>query len=397
MTGKALEPAARKRSVPPAPSASQYKWAHSLHPFSEPSDATPITDPTQLIGRTVEGKYRIDALIGRGGMGAVFRAENTRIGKQVAIKVLLKGYEKGSDQERRFLREARVAGSIGHPNIVEVFDLGHLDDGAPFQIMELLEGQTLADRIRIEGALPIDDLLDVAEQVLSALEAAHDRGIVHRDLKPDNVFLVERSGTTIAKLLDFGVSKSLTGDHTLSLTQTGVVVGTPYYLAPEQARGDRDVDPLADIWAMGVVMYEGLTGNLPFRADNYNALLAKILSTRPVPVARLRPQIPFAVTAIVDRALAFERSERFETADAMLRSLREARGRRHVSSELKLRTRTSSTPPGGKPTVSGDAIGESTLTGLALEDELRVSVVNGPDDPTEISDSFRYSETDRKR
>ena len=397
VTGEALEPSQRRRSVkPPPPSPVNYEWAHSVHPLSEPLESYEVQDASKLVGRTIEKKYRIEEMIGRGGMGAVFRAINTRIGKSVAIKVLLRGYEKGSESERRFRREARVAGSLGHPNIVEVFDLGHLDDGAPFQVMELLEGQTLADRIRIEGALPVDEVLDVAEEVLSALEAAHDRGIVHRDLKPDNVFLLERQGVVTAKLLDFGVSKSLTGDQTMSLTQTGMVVGTPYYLAPEQARGDRDIDHLVDLWAMGVVLYEGLTGTLPYRADNYNALLAKILSTRPTSLAKIRPQIDPRVAEIVETAMAHERRDRYESADEMLRELRAARGKSHVSSEMKLPSRRVTAPA----SIAGQdsrAVGRQTLAELSIEDELRASSIHGGDDPTEISDSFRYSETDRKR
>ncbi len=395
ITGRALEPERRRVSAPPPrPAPGSYQWAHSVHPLSGPreieGDEEATRDVSSMCGRIVEGKYRIEEPIGRGGMGVVYRAENTRIGKYVAIKILLKGYAKGSESERRFLREARIAGSIGHPNIAEVFDLGTLENGAPFQVMELLEGTTLAGRIRHEGALPIDEALEYAEQMLSALSAAHERGIVHRDLKPDNIFLhcpprEQRQGHTIAKLLDFGVSKSLLNDATLSLTQTGVVVGTPYYLAPEQARGDRGVDHRVDIWAMGIVLYESLTGALPFKADNYNALMAKILNSRPVPPQHIRPAIPEAIQDVVLRALAFEPQDRFHSADEMLATIRRARGTADRSSDRPFRALPD------VPVLHSSFPTDNTLS------DLRISTVQGPEDPTEISESFSYSEIDAGR
>lgn len=400
ITGQELVPEKRKTSSSPtraAGGADEYKWAHSVRPQPAPQDEARERDASTLIGRTIEDKYRIDRLIGRGGMGAVYRAENTRIGKYVAIKILLKGYAKGSEGERRFLREARIAGSIGHPNICEVFDLGTLEDGAPYQVMELLEGGSLASRIKLEGALPIDEVLDISEQVLSALAAAHGRGIVHRDLKPDNVFLHTPSsgrhrghgaeaagGATQAKLLDFGVSKSLLGENTLSLTQTGVIVGTPYYLAPEQARGDRGLDHRVDLWAMGVVMYEALTGALPFKADNYNALIVKILQTRPPLPTALRPRLHEPIEAIVMRALAHEPRDRFGSAEEMLAALRLAR---------RLGSGADAAALHGQPEVLSPSVAASPSEG-ALEHDLRISVVHGPEDPTEIRDSFGSREVD---
>ncbi|HJL18184.1 MAG TPA: serine/threonine-protein kinase [Sandaracinaceae bacterium LLY-WYZ-13_1] len=314
----ALETRARRRSKSP-PSERSYAWAHSVHPFSGGDDPDADLEPADLdtfVGRVVEGKYRIEKLIGRGGMGAVFRAVNTRIDKAVALKVLYRGYARGSDAERRFLREARIAGSLGHPHIVEVFDLGHLDDGKPFQVMELLEGQSLAERIQTDGALPEHEVLEIADQVLSALEAAHERGVIHRDLKPENVFLTRWRGATVAKLLDFGVSKSL-AEHTLSITRTGVVVGTPYYMSPEQARGQGEVDHRIDVWAMGVLLYEAVTGVLPFNAQSVEKLLTKILTRRPVAPTRFRARLTPEVEALILDALAFEPDDRPPSAAAM--------------------------------------------------------------------------------
>ena len=365
VTGRPIEAPPARASAPalvPAPLTADtavrpegYRWKHSLHPEAEGE----APEPADLVGRTIDGKYRIDALLGKGGMGAVFRAENTRIGKPVAIKILVRAYERGSESERRFSREARIVGSLGHPNIVEIFDLGALEDGAPYQVMELLEGRTLAERIRREGALEVDEALDVADQVLSALGAAHQRGIVHRDLKPDNVFLATRGGVPVVKLLDFGISKNLAReDETLSLTRPGAVVGTPYYLSPEQAKGD-PIDHRADIWSMGVVLYETLTGALPFQAENYNRLMMQILTTRPRPLRERRASIPEDVEAFVLRALAFDAAGRFQGAAEMRRAIRALRGRAQ--------------------TASVDDVGVV----LAEPDE-------PDDDPTEISDRFRH-------
>ncbi len=364
VTGKTIELSTKPRRRPkPPPSEEDYAWAHSLHPFSEAEGGARLDERSleRFVGTIIEDKYRVDALIGRGGMGAVFRAENLRIHKPVALKLLSAPYEAGSDAERRFLREARVAGSLGHPNIVEVFDLGHTEDGMPFQVMELLEGQSLAERIRTEGALPEADGLDIAAQILSALEAAHGRGVVHRDLKPENVFLVERSGGLVAKLLDFGVSKSLT-EQTLSITVTGVVVGTPYYLSPEQARGERDLDHRVDIWAMGVLMYETLTGVLPFKAESYDELLKKIVSTRPQPPSRFQPRMTTAVEDIIQRAMAFRAEERFASASEMLGAVTEARR-----------------APKARPAPSYDLDGPGDVT---------VRAQLAPEDPTEVKGGF---------
>lgn len=269
-----------------------------------------------LIGRLVDGKYRVHGVIGRGGMGAVYRAEHERIGRAVALKVLLRGHGRGSASERRLYREARIAGALGHPNIVRIDDIGQLEDGAPFIVMELLEGESLATRIDREGPLPMEPLLAIVRQVLSALAAAHAKGVVHRDLKPDNVFLTKRAdGTEIAKLLDFGVSKNVLLDET-QLTRTGLVVGTPYYLSPEQARG-RAVDGRTDVWAAGVLLYEGLTGHMPFEAQTYESLLARILEAPPVPPSIVRSAVPEVLDEIITRALAKSPDDRFDGAAEM--------------------------------------------------------------------------------
>jgi len=204
------------------------------------------------------------------------------------VKVLHATHATKKDSIRRFQQEARAAGAIGHPNICGVMDLGTLDDGSPYIVMERLQGETLAERVAAEAGLPFDDVIDILVQVLSGLVAAHEQQIVHRDIKPENIFLTRRVGCPpLVKVLDFGVSK-MTGplgasvrQEDLALTRTGMVMGTPYYMAPEQARGERDLDVRVDLYACGVILYEALTGRRPFVALNYNALLVQILTATP--------------------------------------------------------------------------------------------------------------------
>jgi hypothetical protein len=281
---------------------------------------------TDLIGRTVSGRYIIKGVLGEGGMGTVYEAEHLGLGRSVAIKVLNPSQAKKRVAVKRFQQEARAAGAIGHPNICEVYDLGLLDDGSPYLVMEKLIGTTLADRISREGGLPFDEIADVMIQVLSGLIAAHDKGIVHRDIKPENIFLARRVGCPpIVKILDFGVSKMMPqfqgGDEQLDLTRTGMVMGTPYYMSPEQARGERNLDGRVDVYACGVMMYEAIVGKRPFLAPNYNALLLSIINTTPKPLREVRPATPPALEAIVVHSMAKARDDRYPSANAVLRDV----------------------------------------------------------------------------
>ena len=291
-----------------------------LRPVDEPA-----TDPKiqaddsvrDLIGKTIGQKYLIKSVIGEGGMGTVFEAEHYALGRTVAVKVLHPMQAKRPVAVKRFHQEARAAGAIGHPNICEVYDLGTLDDGSPYLVMERLLGETMADRIAREGGLPFGDVIDGMTEVLSALTAAHEKGIVHRDIKPENVFMTRRGASPIAKLLDFGVSKILSmagGDEELALTRTGMVMGTPFYMSPEQARGDRDLDARVDIYGCGVMMYEMLTGRRPFRASNYNALLVQILSAQPAPARELRGDLPVGFDRVIQKSMRRARDERYQNA-----------------------------------------------------------------------------------
>ncbi len=259
-------------------------------------------------------------------MGKVYEAEHLDLGRQVAVKVLNPLQAKKRSAVKRFKREARAAGAIGHPNICEIYDLGVFEDGSPYLVMEKLIGTTLADRISREGGLPFDEIADVMAQVLAGLVAAHDKGIVHRDIKPENIFLAERVGCApIVKILDFGVSKMMpefqSDEDQLDLTRTGMVMGTPYYMSPEQARGERDLDGRVDVYACGVMMYESIVGRRPFLAPNYNALLLAIINTAPQPLRAVRPATPPAMEAIVGRMMAKVRDERYRNAKAALREI----------------------------------------------------------------------------
>jgi eukaryotic-like serine/threonine-protein kinase len=287
--------------------------------------ASPTSSGRSLLGHVIGDKYAVTAIIGEGGMGAVYEAEHLQIGRLVAVKVM---HPRERTQRReaisRLEHEARVAGRIGHPNICEVYDMGWLPDGSPYLVMERLHGETLAQRIERCGVVPPSELVDIMLQVLSALVTAHDRGVVHRDLKPENIFLSERAGMLpVAKLLDFGISQASGVDGAMmDLTRTGMVMGTPYYMAPEQARGDVKLDRRLDLWAAGVILYEALTGQRPFVAGNHNALLVQILTLWHRPVTELDPTIPPGLSRLVDRALAKSRDERFQSAREFQEGLR---------------------------------------------------------------------------
>jgi serine/threonine protein kinase len=291
--------------------------------------------PADLVGKTIGGKYAIRRVLGGGGMGTVFEAEHLTIGRAVALKVLHPKHSQKKEIVQRFYREARAAGRIGHPNVCEVFDMDTLDDGSPYLVMEKLVGETLARRMAAEVKLPLYGLVDILIQVLSALTAAHEKGIVHRDIKPENIFLARRAGgPDQAKLLDFGVSKTtraLLDDakDDPDLTRRGMVMGTPHYMSPEQARGDRDLDARVDLYACGVILYQALTGQRPFVAENNRAVLREVLTATPRPVRELRPALPRKFDAILERAMARSREDRYRSAAefrADLQSLRDAHG-----------------------------------------------------------------------
>ncbi|HUT76039.1 MAG TPA: serine/threonine-protein kinase [Polyangia bacterium] len=278
-----------------------------------------------MIGKVLDDKYRLSRLIGEGGMGTVYEAEHQRIHRQVAVKLMRREIEGSSASVERFHREAMAASAIGHPNIIEIFDVGLESDGTAFIVMELLRGVSLSALLKLEGVVVPARALSFALQILSALDAAHSKGIIHRDLKPDNVFLaVDRMLREVVKVLDFGVAKIQgTPERDLELTKSGVVFGSPFYLSPEQARGRRDLDQRVDLWAAGVILYQMLGGKRPFDGENYNEILGRILMEEPIPLCILAPDIPPGLARVVERALAKDREQRYGTAREMLEALLE--------------------------------------------------------------------------
>jgi len=306
-----------------------------------------------LRGRVLDGKYRLVRLIGEGGMGSVYEAEHTVLHRRAAVKVLHAEYAGSREAVDRFLREALAASAIGHPNIIEVHDVGQEPDGTTFIVMELLKGQDMGSLLAMEGRLDPPRVVAIVLQVLSALHEAHRKGIVHRDMKPDNVFLaIDPRLREEVKLLDFGVAKiqgCLEGTESMSLTRTGMTLGTPYYIAPEQARGRKDIDARVDLWALGVMMYEMLSGRLPFEGEGYNQIISSVLLDDHVPLLEVAPDVPVHLAEIVELALVKDRSLRYQSAAEMIGDLlplhdEQAIYRLTSSSDLALR-RHSDPPP----------------------------------------------------
>jgi serine/threonine-protein kinase len=255
-------------------------------------------------------------------MGAVYEALHEQIGKPVAVKVLLPRDAADGELIARFHREAQAAAAAGHRGIVDIYDVGVTADGSPFLVMELLRGRSLGALLDQRGSLDLPLTAYIACHVLSALSAAHAAGVVHRDLKPDNVFLVD-SGAALpeVKLLDFGISRVVTPGTVTRMTRSGAVMGTPHYMSPEQAAGEHDIDHRTDLYSVGVILYECLTGVMPFDADNYNALLARIISTEPRAPRDVRPDLPPELEAAVMKALAKRRDHRHHDAAELFRAV----------------------------------------------------------------------------
>lgn len=267
------------------------------------------------IGDVLDGKYKIVRLLGEGGMGAVFEGENTRIHRKVAIKVLHGEVASNEEAMTRFEREAQAAGRIGSEHIVEVLDMGDLPGGERYMVMEFLEGEALSDRIA-HGRMDPKDIARLMVDMLEGLKAAHEAGIVHRDLKPDNVFLLaHRSGKKdFVKIVDFGISKFNTLGGEFSMTRTGAVMGTPYYMAPEQAKGGKAVDHRVDLYAVGVILYQAVVGHVPFQAETFNELLFKIVLETPPPLEEQVPGIDGDFVNLVTKSMARDPEKRYQTA-----------------------------------------------------------------------------------
>jgi serine/threonine-protein kinase len=269
-------------------------------------------------GAVIAGKYRIEALLGRGGMGAVYAATNEDIGRRVAIKVLVADLQGQAEAQRRFELEAQAAAVIGHPGIVDVLDMGQTDAGEPYIVMEQLEGLTLRQVMTGQGALSPGLAVAAMGPVLDALAAAHAAGVVHRDIKPANIFVCSRPRDTI-KLLDFGVSRF---SGTQGFTRTGVTLGTPKYMAPEQVLGERTVGPAADLFSVGAVLYRALVGRSPLEGLSETAAIIRALKAPQAPLLEVKADVPAPLAALVDALLSRELSRRPADAAEVAAQLR---------------------------------------------------------------------------
>lgn len=289
---------------------------------SQPAGAPVATQTLPGPARTVEpavrqvGRYLIGERLGRGGMATVFRAHDPQINRDVAIKFLHAALCEDDEYHARFLREARAAGGLSHPNIVTVHDVGEID-GRPYMAMELLDGQPLSDEMANGKRMPVRDVLVMTIQVARALAYAHKRGIVHRDIKPGNLMRVK--GTQTIKVTDFGIAhmESAGAEHR---TRVGDILGTPQYMSPEQAQGDK-LDGRSDLFSTGILLYQMLTGQRPFLGDSLVALAVKIAKEDPIPIEKQRPDLPASLRRVVERCLAKAPDRRFQTGDELSEAL----------------------------------------------------------------------------
>jgi eukaryotic-like serine/threonine-protein kinase len=278
-------------------------------------------------GEVVGGKYRLEKLLGEGAMGTVWAARNERTDRAFAVKFMLPRFAKDATLVQRFLNEARVCGRLEHPALVDIYDLGIADElgGAPFLVMELLRGEGLDKMLDRVGKLEPRRICPIVFELAAALDLAHEAGIVHRDIKPANVFLHRtRKGELMPKLLDFGVSKTVSNDaEEMALTRAGVVLGSPLYMSPEQARGQADIDARADVWGLGVMIYQAIAGVVPFNENNYNAVLSAILTHRHRPLKEVVPGVTDLLSETVDLCLVKDRNRRMASAAQLASRLEE--------------------------------------------------------------------------
>lgn len=337
-------------------------------------------------GLLINEKYRLVRRVGAGGMGEVWAAHHEAIDRHVAIKFPDKELVGRPEIRERFLAEARVLGRLHHPNIVDVLDFGTLDDDGLFMVVELLDGTPLDARLHDVGRLPPRIAVQIAKELCHGLAYAHDAGVIHRDLKPGNVFLHSAAGgRLLVKIIDFGISKILASDENVSITNTGVVVGTPAYMSYEQTRALPDIDARSDLWNVGILLYEMLSGLPPFEATSYSATVAKIVSEDPPALSDWGVVAPAALEAIIRRCLDREREHRFQSADelrlaleSVLPSLSEPPGSARVRFE-SLTDLPSIPPPSLTPVSSSSSLriyspcartvgsGESTVPPPLLE------------------------------
>jgi serine/threonine protein kinase len=315
----------------------------------------------------IAGKYRIDHPLGTGGMGAVFQATHRVTGKRFAVKWLLPEVSGQGDAAQRFIREAQVAGRFEHPHVVEVYDLGN-DDGSFYMVMELLEGESLAERVARAGTMTVADTCRLLIPCMHGVAEAHAAGIVHRDLKPANIFVCHetKQRREVAKVLDFGISKmsGLPGGDLSGMTKSGTLIGTPHYMPLEQMRG-RAVDHRADVYAFGVVLYQVLSGKLPYPAQSFSDLVLMLAHETPTPLERVVPRLPRGLGNVVAKAMARDPADRFQSLDELILALEPYAD---PSSHMVLGTESGSRAP--NPSLS-------LLTPLSTESRVRAKSARG--------------------
>ena len=273
------------------------------------------------VGDVIAEKYRVDRLLGSGGMGVVVAATHVELRTRRAIKVMWPHVVASPLAVERFLREARALSELRSVHVARVYDVGHLPTDAPFMVMEYLEGETLMARLAQQGPLPVEEAADYVLQACEALAEAHALGIVHRDLKPDNLFLTqENDGSPCIKVLDFGVSKLLHHEGP-TRTSTGAIVGSPLYMSPEQINAARDVDPRSDIWSLGIILFQLVIGECPFSGTNVLQILAQLAQKTPPTPSTLRRDLPAAIDEVILRCLEKERTQRYPDVVALARAL----------------------------------------------------------------------------
>jgi serine/threonine protein kinase len=327
--------------------------------------------PLEIIGQRF-GNYRAVSLLGEGGMGAVYLAEHPDIGRKVAIKVLRSEWSRDPQLLQRFMNEARAANAIRHPNIIEILDSGTTENGMPYLVMELLEGEELSHRVRRVGKLDLREALQFAYEVGAALGAAHNKGIVHRDLKPDNIFIVpdeQDPGREHAKVLDFGIAKLVTPGAGESVkTRTGTVMGTPVYMSPEQCLGTKEVDARSDIYSLGLILYEMLCGQPPFFSEGFGELVNMHLNAVPPPPSSLLPDLPVSIEEIILKMLAKRPDDRFTSMGEFQAALKAAAGPTFIlragqtPDRLTRRTPATLADPARSPTTLSQHTGDYAST-----------------------------------